>query len=55
MALFAIAVNYDLCATFRTIFIRMCLVHEQPVNAKLFKGYDIIFPVAVLQFFKPSL
>ena len=31
----------------------MAFVHEKPVNAKLFKGYYIVFPRCVIQFFKP--
>ena len=44
MALFVLAVNKGLCATFRTIFIIMALVHEKPVHTKLLKGHYIIFP-----------
>ena len=44
MVLFVIAVCYDLCTTFRTIFVIMALIHEKPVHAKLLKGHYIIFP-----------
>ena len=55
MALFVLAVNKGLCATFRTIFERMCLVHKQPIHAKLLEGYHIIFAALGLELFQPCL
>ena len=46
MALFVLAVNKGLCATFRTILERMASVHKQPVYTQLLKGNDIIFLVS---------
>ena len=31
----------------------MCLVHEQPIHTKLFKGYDIILTALIIKFIKP--
>ena len=42
MALFATVVNCDLCATPRTVLIRMRLVHEQAVNTELLEGDDVV-------------
>ena len=42
MALFVLAVNKGLCATFRTILVVMRLVHIQPVHAELVEGDDIV-------------
>ena len=33
MVLFALAVNKVLCTTFRTVLVKMRLVHKEPVNA----------------------
>ena len=55
MVLFVIAVCYDLCTTFRTIFIIVRLVHKHPVYAELFKVNHIILAVAGLQLFQPRL
>ena len=50
MVLFVIAVCYDLCTTFRTVFERMGFVHIEPVYAKLLEGDDIILAAGILQF-----
>lgn len=42
MALFVLAVNKGLCATFRTILVIMTFIYEKPVYTEFFKGYDII-------------
>ena len=55
MALFTTAVNCDLCATSRTVFVVVRLVHEHTVYAELLKGHHIIFPVFGPQFFEPRL
>ena len=43
MALFVLAVNKGLCATFRTVLVEMRLVHKQSVYAEFLKGDYIIF------------
>ena len=43
MVLFALAVNKVLCTTFRTVFIVMGLIYEQPVYTQLLEGYHIVF------------
>ena len=48
MALFVLAVNKGLCATFRTVLVIVALIHKQPVYPQLLKGYDIIFPALVI-------
>ena len=52
MALFAIAANYGLCATFRTILVIMRFVYIQPVYTELLKGHDVILAGAVLKLFE---
>ena len=42
MALFATAVNCDLCATPRTVLVAVSLVHKQAVNAELLEGDDVV-------------
>ena len=42
MALFVLAVNKGLCATFRTVLVVMRLVHIQPVHAELLEGDNIV-------------
>ena len=49
MVLFVIAVCYDLCTTFRTIFIVMALVDEQTINAQFFERDHIVLPALVVQ------
>ena len=49
MVLFVIAVCYDLCTTFRTIFIVVALVDEQPVNAQLLERDHIVLAALVVQ------
>lgn len=48
MALFVLAVNKGLCATFRTVLVVVCLVHKQPIHAQLFKCYHIILAALVI-------
>lgn len=55
MALFVLAVNKGLCATFRTVLVVVCLINENTVNAELFKGHDIILPGLVVQLVEPLL
>ena len=55
MALFVLAVNKGLCATFRTVFIIVRLVHKEPVHAQLFKRHHIVLAVLGLQLFQPRL
>ena len=38
----------------KEVFVPMCLVHEQPIHAKLLKGYDIILFRAGEEFFQPG-
>lgn len=42
MALFATAVNCDLCATPRTVLVAVRLIHEQAVNTELLEGDDVV-------------
>lgn len=42
MALFVLAVNKGLCATFRTVFELMGFIDEQTVDTELFKGQRIV-------------
>ena len=49
MVLFVIAVCYDLCTTFRTIFEIMALVDENSVNAQLFKCDHIVLAALIIQ------
>ena len=49
MALFVLAVNKGLCATFRTIFVVVTLVDKKPVNAKLLKGHGIVLSALIVQ------
>lgn len=55
MALFVLAVNKGLCATFRTILVKMALINEKPVNAELFKVDDRILTLGVIEFFELRL
>lgn len=48
MALFVLAVNKGLCATFRTIFKPMCLVHKQLIHAQFLKSDHIILAALVI-------
>ena len=52
MALFVLAVNKGLCATFRTVFIVVGLVYEQSVHTQLLKSYHIVFSPLGLQLFQ---
>ena len=52
MVLFVLAVNKGLCTTFRTVLVKMALVHKKPVNAQLFKGNYIVFTLIGAQFFQ---
>ena len=52
MVLFALAVNKGLCTTFRTVLVKMALVHKKPVNAQLFKGNHIVLALIEAQFFQ---
>jgi len=49
MVLFVIAVCYDLCTTFRTIFEIMALINEDTVNTQFLKGDHIILAALVVQ------
>ena len=42
MMLFVLAVNKGLCTTFRTVLVKMRLVHKKPIYAQLLKGDNII-------------
>ena len=42
MVLFVLAVNKGLCTTFRTVLVKMRLVHKKAVNAQLLKGDNIV-------------
>ena len=55
MVLFVIAVCYDLCTTFRTVLVVVCLVNENTVNSQLFKGHNIIFPGCIIEFVQSCL
>ena len=50
MALFVLAVNKGLCATFRTVLERVCLVYEQSIYAQLLKGNHIVLSVGCPEF-----
>lgn len=50
MALFVLAVNKGLCATFRTVLIVVALVNKKPVYTKFLKSYNIIFLRLVIEF-----
>ena len=52
MVLFVLAVNKGLCTTFRTVLVKMALVHKKPVNAQLFKGDHIVLALIGAQFFQ---
>lgn len=49
MVLFVIAVNYDLCTTFRTVLVKMTFVNEQTVNAQFLKINHGVFPLGVVE------
>ena len=49
MVFFVVVVNYGLFTTFRTVLVRVRLVHIQPIHAELLKGHDVIFPVLRLE------
>ena len=55
MALFVLAVNKGLCATFRTIFVVVGLVHEQAVYSQLLKGHHIVLAALVVELFQLGL
>ena len=42
MALFVLAVNKGLCATFRTVLVIVALINENPVHAKFLKSHNIV-------------
>ena len=52
MALFVLAVNKGLCATFRTVLVGMRLVHIQPVYAQLLEGHHIVLSIFGAELFK---
>ena len=54
MVLFVLAVNKGLCTTFRTVLVKMALVHKKPVNAQLLKGDHIVLALIGAQFFQLS-
>lgn len=49
MVLFVIAVCYDLCTTFRTIFVVVTLVDKKPVNAKLLESHGVVLAALIVQ------
>ena len=49
MVFFVVVVNYGLFTTFRTVLVRVRLVHIQPIHAELLKGHDVIFSVLRLE------
>ena len=49
MALFVLAVNKGLCATFRTVLKIMALINKEPVNTKLLKRDHIILAALVVE------
>lgn len=55
MALFVLAVNKGLCATFRTVLKIMALINEKPVNAELLKSHRIVLAALVVELGKPCL
>lgn len=55
MALFVLAVNKGLCATFRTVFEAVCLVHIEPVYTELFKGHNIVLAGGVVELLQLGL
>lgn len=42
MALFVLAVNKGLCATFRTVLVVVTLIDKESINTQLLKGHCII-------------
>lgn len=48
MALFVLAVNKGLCATFRTVFESVGFVHKQLIDAQFLKGNHIILATLVI-------
>ena len=55
MALFVLAVNKGLCATFRTVLKIVALINENPVRPKLLKGNDVILAALVVELGQPCL
>ena len=55
MVLFVIAVCYDLCTTFRTIFEIMAFIDEQPVDAQLLKGHGVVLGALIVELLQPRL
>ena len=53
LALFAIAANYGLCATFRTIFEIVALVNEDAVNTQFLKGHKAVLAALIVQLGQP--
>ena len=49
MALFVLAVNKGLCATFRTVFVVVGFIDKEAVNAQFFKCDHIILTALVVQ------
>ena len=49
MALFVLAVNKGLCATFRTVLKIVALVDEQSVDAKFLKGHGFVLGALVIE------
>ena len=52
MVLFVLAVNKGLCTTFRTVLVKMRLVHKKPIYAQLLKGDNIILALIGAQLFQ---
>ena len=52
MVLFVLAVNKGLCTTFRTVLVKMRLVHKKPIYAQLLKGDNIILARIGAQLFQ---
>ena len=49
MALFVLAVNKGLCATFRTVLVIVALVDKNPVNTKLLESHGIVLSALIVQ------
>lgn len=52
MALFVLAVNKGLCATFRTVLVIMTLVNKKSVHTEFFKGNNIVLSALVVELFQ---
>lgn len=50
MALFVLAVNKGLCATFRTVLKSVGFIHKQLINAQFLKSDYIVLAALVIEF-----